>query len=132
MTGGGPPKRQRPVVLLADDATDSRTMYAEFLAAAGFDVLEAENGEEAVAIVRKERPAAVVMDVSLPSIDGIEATAMLRADPVTKSIIVIALSGHGSATEERAKAAGVDLYIRKPCLPSALGDRLRELLDARR
>jgi CheY-like chemotaxis protein len=122
---------RRRIVLLVDDSTDNRMMYAEYLAFEGFGVLEADNGVEAVATVRRELPDAVVMDVGLPAIDGIEATKLLRADPKTKGVLVLALSGHGGAAEQRATAAGVDRYIRKPCLPSVLVEHLRELLASR-
>lgn len=106
-------------------------MYAEFLAFEGFDVLEADNGVQAIATARRENPDVVIMDVGLPAIDGIEATKILRADPATRDLLVIALSGHGADTEERARAAGVDGYFRKPCLPKDLVHRVRALLAAR-
>lgn len=129
--GGRGSKRQRPLVLVVDDSPDNRAMYAEYLALEGFDVLEADNGVQAVSTVRQELPDAVVMDVGLPAIDGIEATKMLRADPKTRGVVVLALSGHGTAIEERAREAGVDGYCRKPCLPKILVENLRVLLAGR-
>ena len=107
-------------------------MYAEYLTFQGFDVLEADDGVQAVAAARREIPDVVVMDVGLPKIDGLEATKILRGDPATSGLLVIALSGHGPDTEERATAAGVDRYVRKPCLPNVLAEHLRTLLRARR
>lgn len=118
--------------MVVDDSPDNRAMYAEYLSLEGFDVLEADNGGQAVATVRQELPDAVVMDVGLPAIDGIEATKMLRADPKTKDIVILALSGHGEDIEERAREAGVDGFCRKPCLPKALVENLRALLAKRR
>jgi CheY-like chemotaxis protein len=130
--GGGAQRRERSVVLLVDDAVDNRGMYAEYLAFEGYDVLEADDGVQALATARREVPDAVIMDVALPGgVDGIEATKMLRADPATKHVIVVALGGHGSDVEERATKAGADLYVRKPCIPSELVVHLRELLRAR-
>lgn len=103
-------------------------MYAEYLTFEGFDVLEAHDGQEAVACARASSPDAVVLDVGLPVLDGIEATKMLRADDVTRRMVVVALSGHGHEMEERAVAAGIDRFCRKPCLPEVLVAHLRELL----
>jgi CheY-like chemotaxis protein len=129
--GGGARSRERTVVLLVDDAMDSRGMYAEYLSFEGYEVLEAENGVQAIATARREVPDAVVMDLVIPGMDGIEATKMLRADPVTKDVVVVALSGHGKEMEQRATEAGADRYIRKPCLPADLAVHLRELLVRR-
>lgn len=123
--------RARPLVLLVDDSPDSRAMYAEYLELEGFRVLEADDGAEAVAVARRESPDALIMDVGLPAIDGIEATRILRGDPATEGIVVLALSGHGSETEQRAMDAGVDRYVRKPCLPNELVDVVRALLSGR-
>jgi len=118
-----------PVVLIADDSEDNRVMYAEFLAFEGFEVLEADNGVQAVATARAQKPDAIIMDVVLPAIDGLEATRILRADPATKHIIVLALSGHGPDVEEDAKVAGVNAYLRKPCNPKVLLETLRSLIS---
>jgi two-component system, cell cycle response regulator DivK len=131
MGGRAATTRERLLVLLVDDSRDNRTMYAEYLAFCGFDVLEADNGVQAVATARAERPDAIIMDVGLPAIDGIEATRMLRAEPATKNTIVLALSGHGDDMEESATRAGVDRYLRKPCLPTVLVDHLRALFRER-
>lgn len=118
----------RPLVLLVDDSVDNRALYAEYLALEGFEIVEAADGEAGVATARRSRPDAVVMDLGLPVIDGIEATKILRADPTTARIPILALSGHGPDMEQRAAEAGVDRYVRKPCLPNELADHLRELL----
>lgn len=125
-SAGGAPK---PVVLLVDDSEDNRVMYAELLSLHGFDVLEADDGVQAVATARARIPDAIVMDVVLPAIDGLEATRMLRADPATQDIIVIALSGHGPEVEAEAKTAGVTTFLRKPCAPKVLVETLRSLLS---
>lgn len=133
MPGGLKGKGDRPLVLLVDDAADNRAMYAEYLAFDGFRVLEADNGVQAVATAQRESPDAIVMDVMLPGMDGLEATRLLRQREATKKVIVLALSGRGERElEERAVAAGVDFYCRKPCLPNELAAHLRALLGARR
>lgn len=121
--------RERAVVLIVDDATDNRSMYAEYLSFEGFVVLEAGDAASAMVIARRERPDVIVMDVGLPSVDGIEATKILRADPQTRRVPILVLSGHDEATEARAKAAGANAFVRKPCLPSALVEDLRKLLS---
>jgi CheY-like chemotaxis protein len=132
MTGvGNSDRRDRPLVLLVDDSPDNRSMYAEYLAFNGYEVLEADDGVQAVATARRERPDAIIMDVGLPAIDGIEATKILRADPTTSDAIVLALSGHADEMEERATRAGVDRFLRKPCLPKVLVEHLRALLRER-
>ena len=117
----------RPLVLLVDDSVDNRTMYAEYLTFVGFDVIEAGDGASGVAYARAHLPAAVVMDLTLPVLDGYEATRLLRGDPTTKDTVVLALSGRGEG-RQRALDAGVDAFCLKPCLPRILADHLHALL----
>src|SRR5688572_29850231 len=92
-----------PVVLVVDDFPDNREMYGEYLEHVGFRVLECGDGQTAVDIARQEMPAAILMDLSLPVIDGWEATRILKNDPATASIIIIVLTGHAEpASEKRA------------------------------
>lgn len=120
----------RKVVLLVDDSPDNRAMYAAFLELSGYDVIEASDGEEALVHARERRPDAIVMDVMLPVLDGCEATRALRADPVTKDVHVIAMSGRGDAPFKRhVLASGVDRFVEKPCLPALLVEHLRALLE---
>ena len=84
-------ERKPPLVLLVDDFPDNRQMYAEFLAFAGLRVAEAENGHEAVQKATTLMPDLVVMDLSLPGMDGWEATRRLKNHPKTKHILVMAL-----------------------------------------
>jgi CheY-like chemotaxis protein len=120
---------EAPLVLVVDDFEDNRAMYAEFLTISGFRVVEASNGEEAVRIAGEQRPAVVVMDMSLPIMDGWEATRRIKGDPRTKGVAVIALTGHSLASHAQgAKEAGCDEFLSKPCLPEALVAKVRELL----
>jgi two-component system, cell cycle response regulator DivK len=131
MPNDGADDRSR-LVLIVDDSADNRAMYAEYLAFEGFRVLEAFDADEAIASAKANAPDAVVMDVVLPTIDGCEATRMLRADPATSKIAILALSGHtDSETRKRALDAGVDVYIEKPCLPHELTEHLRAILAGR-
>jgi CheY-like chemotaxis protein len=122
--------RERPVVLVVEDQIELRRLYAEQLTLSGFDVIEAENGEEAIARTAAHVPDAVVMDLSLPVIDGWEATRRLKADARTAHIPIIALTAHdGSGELERATRAGCDWFVPKPCPPDALITELRRVLE---
>jgi two-component system cell cycle response regulator DivK len=116
-----------PLILVVDDFEDNRAMYVEYLQFQGFRVAEAVNGEEAVDRATKMRPVLVVMDLSLPVMDGWEATRRIKANPDTKDIIVIALTGHAEAAHaKKAMDAGCDDFVAKPCLPDQLVARIRE------
>jgi two-component system, cell cycle response regulator DivK len=126
------PAREKPLVLIVDDFQDNREMYAEFLAFAGFDVIEAANGREALDQAFAQLPDIILMDLSLPGLDGWEATRQLKADARTKAIPVVALTGHALAGHSRgAKDAGCDGFITKPCLPEDLVAQVHKLLGAR-
>jgi CheY-like chemotaxis protein len=120
-----------PLILVVDDFEDNRAMYVEYLGHAGYRVIQAENGREAVEKAREAQPAIVVMDLSLPIMDGWEATRRLKEDPRTKDIPVIVLSGYALAGDpQSAKEAGCDAFLTNPCLPKELLDKVQSLLDA--
>lgn len=123
----------RPRVLLVDDYSDARAMYGEYLEFSGFDVVEAANGEEAVARALDADPDIILMDLSLPVMDGCEATRRLKADARTAAIPVVALTGHALAgISDGARRAGCDSFVTKPCLPEDLVLEIRRVLAARR
>jgi CheY-like chemotaxis protein len=127
MTGKSKPNGQAPLVLVVDDFEDNRAMYVEYLQFQGFRVAEAVNGAEAIERTHELMPAVVVMDLSLPVMDGWEATRRLKADPRTKHIVVIALTGHAEAAHaKKARDAGCDDFMSKPCLPEQLVAKVRE------
>ncbi len=96
-------------------------MYRDYLEFSGFRVETARDGREAIEKARALRPHLILMDLSLPGIDGWEATRILKDDPKTADLIIVALSAHALAAEgERARAAGCDGFIAKPCLPTDL------------
>ena len=129
MTTKRPPA---PLVLLVDDFQDNREMYAEFLRFSGLRVEEASNGLEALDKSFALLPDLVVMDLSLPGIDGWEATRRLKADARTKNIPVLALTGHALAGySEGAREAGCDAFVTKPCLPEELLAEIKRVLDGR-
>ena len=107
-------------------------MYTEYLAYAGFRVVEAADGEEAIAKAARLRPDLVVMDLSLPGIDGWEATRAIKADERTSDVPVIALTGFAMPSHaQRAREAGCDDFITKPCLPTDLVATLKRHLERR-
>ena len=125
-------KNERPRVLLVDDYPDAREMYTEYLEFSGFDVVEAGNGQEALQRAAESAPDIILMDLSLPVMDGWEATRRLKQDPRTRHIPVVAVTGHALAGHSRgAHEAGCDSFLAKPCLPDALLKEVRRMLDDR-
>lgn len=123
----------RPLVLVVDDYEDAREMYSEYLDFAGFRVVDARNGLEALEKARSLLPDVILMDLSLPGIDGWEATRRLKSDERTQSIPVVALTGHALAGHsEGARQAGCDSFVTKPCLPDALVVEIRRMLALRK
>ena len=120
----------RPRVLLVDDYPDAREMYSEYLQFSGFDVVQASNGIEALQQAVEASPDIVLMDLSLPVMDGWEATRRLKADARTASIPVVAVTGHTLAGgSENALKAGCDAFVTKPCLPEDLVREIRRVLN---
>jgi CheY-like chemotaxis protein len=104
-------------------------MYTEYLQYSGFDVVEAGNGMEALQRAVDATPDIILMDLSLPVMDGWEATRRLKADHRTASIPVVALTGHALAgISEGARLAGCDAFVTKPCLPEDLVKEIRRIL----
>jgi CheY-like chemotaxis protein len=124
-------ERARPLVLIVEDQSDIRLLYVEHLTTSGFDVIEASNGAEAIDHTSARLPDVVLMDLSMPVIDGWEATRRLKADERTKHIPVVALTAHdGSGELERATLAGCDWFVPKPCPPHALVIEIRRVLES--
>lgn len=120
---------QGPLILVVDDYEDAREMYAEYLRFSGYRVAEARNGNEALEQAFALMPDLILMDLSLPGMDGWEATRQLKADDRTRQIPVVALTGHALAgASEGAKKAGCDSFVTKPCLPDDLVVEVRRML----
>ena len=127
------PARDRPLVLLVEDHAELRHLYAQQLSMSGFDVIEAENGADAIAHTTACVPDVVLMDLSLPVMDGWEATRRLKNDERTAHIPVVALTAHdGSGELQRATRAGCDWFVPKPCPPDALITEIRRVLASSR
>src|SRR5438067_13377962 len=124
---------RKPVVLLVDDYPDAREMYAEYLEFSGFDIVQAGNGVEAIERAIDSHPDVILMDLSLPVMDGWEATRRLKADERTNAIPVLAVTGHAMQGHSKgAIEAGCDSFVAKPCLPDQLVAEIRKMLSTPR
>jgi len=127
------PDDTRPRILIVDDVEDNREMYAMYLEWAGYRVEATASGTEALDLAQRLIPAVIVLDLSMPGLDGWQVCRFLKGMPGTKNIPVIALTGHAlDGAEAAARAAGCDAYLTKPCLPEDLDREIRRLLAARR
>jgi CheY-like chemotaxis protein len=117
-------------LLLVEDNEMNRDMLSRRLARRGYEVLMAVDGEEGVALAKQHRPALILMDVSLPGIDGWEATRRLKASPDTSAIPVIALTAHAMASDrDAAFAAGCDDFDTKPVDLARLISKIVALIE---
>ena len=117
-------------VLLVDDSRDSREMYAFFLRAAGYAVHEAVDGADAVTMAVELRPDVIVMDLTLPMVDGFTAIEGLASNPDTASIPVVVLSAHAFPDDERrAREVGAAAFLGKPCHPDLLASTVRAVSE---
>ena len=102
-------------VLIVEDNPTNMTLVVFLLQSAGYTVLSAADAEAGLTLAREERPDLILMDIQLPGMDGLEATALLKGDEATRAIPVIALTALAMrGDEERIRAAGCDGYIAKP------------------
>ena len=120
-----------PKLLYVEDNEMNRDMLSRRLQRRGYEVVTAVDGESGLALTRSDAPALVLMDMSLPGIDGWEATRQLKADPATRAIPVIALTAHAMAGDrEKALAAGCDDFDIKPIELDRLLGKIERLLGA--
>jgi len=117
--------KRRPLVVLAEDNEDTRHVYGLILRHYGYDVADVPTGEEAVELTRSLHPDLVLMDIGLPGIDGWQASSILKSDPETGTIPVLAFSARINSTTDLAGRAGTfDGYILKPISPMVLVQRV--------
>lgn len=117
-------------VLVVDDDTDSRNICSLFLQHHGYRVVEATDGEEGVSRALEERPSLVLMDVTLPLLDGWSATEQLKSDPRTSTIPVVILTGHALDRDRTRALALGDGYLPKPCTPRRILEEVQRLIGA--
>jgi two-component system cell cycle response regulator DivK len=117
-------------VLLVEDTEDNRQMMRRLLEMSGYQVVEAINGEEAVRLACEEQPQIILMDLSLPLIDGLTATRLIRQAPGLSKVPILAVSAHDTADfHSDALAAGCDAYITKPIDYAELEELVNSLLS---
>ena len=116
-------------ILVVEDQQDNRIILRRLLSSAGYDLIEAVNGEDGVALALSTRPDLILMDIQLPVMDGYEATRRIKSNAELKSIPVIAVTSYAlSGDEAKARAAGCDAYVAKPFSPRQLLAKVREYL----
>ena len=114
-------------ILVVEDQPDNRRILRDMLGNAGYELIEAESGEEALKAVETQRPDLILMDIQLPVMDGYEATRRIRLNPELKSIPIIAVTSYALAGDEaKALAVGCTAYITKPFSPRALLEKVQE------
>ena len=122
-------EQRRATILLVEDVEDNRGLIRQLAQFMGLRLIEAGDGEEGVRLALQERPDLILMDLSLPVLDGWSATARLKADPQTAGIPVVALTAHAmQGDERRAREAGCDGYVTKPISLMPFKELLERLL----
>jgi two-component system cell cycle response regulator DivK len=117
-------------ILVVEDQPDSRRIIRDMLGPTDYEIIEAENGEQALAAIAKQRPDLILMDIQLPIMDGYTATRRIKADPALRSIRIIAVTSYALNGEEQiARAAGCDDYVPKPFSPRELLAKIRQHLS---
>ena len=117
-------------ILVVEDQEDNRQIVRDMLAQTDYEISEAENGEEALAEIAKQRPDLILMDIQLPIMDGYTATRRIKADPALRSIPIIAVTSYAlSGEDKKAREAGCDDYIPKPYSPRELLAKVRQYLS---
>jgi two-component system cell cycle response regulator DivK len=116
-------------ILIVEDQADNRRILRDLLGNAGYELLEAESGEEALIAVEAKRPDLILMDIQLPVMDGYETTRRIKSNPTLKAVPIIAVTSYAlSGDEGKARAAGCNAYVTKPFSPRALLAKVREFL----
>ena len=116
-------------ILVVEDHEDNRRILRDMLTNAGYEVIEVENGEEAIRAASAHRPDLILMDIQLPVIDGYETTRRLKADPAVRAIPVIVITSYAlSGDEAKARVAGCDDYVTKPYSPRQVLAKIRTYL----
>ncbi len=117
-------------ILIVEDTEDNRQILRDLLTNAGFDIVEAHDGEAAVDAASEHRPDLILMDIQLPILNGYEAIRRIKANGALRAIPIIAVTSYAlSEDKERARAAGCDGYVAKPFSPRQLLATVRDLLE---
>ena len=117
-------------ILVVEDQEDNRQILRDLLGSAGFRMVEANDGVQALTVARSQRPDLILMDIQLPLVDGYEATRSIKRDPELKHIPVIAVTSYAlSGDEQRAREAGCDAYVAKPYSTRHLLAKIGQFLE---
>lgn len=120
-------------ILVIEDQEDNRTILRDLLGMAGYELIEAADGEEGVRLAQQEKPDLILMDIQLPVIDGYEATRRIRGSAGLTSTPIIAVTSYAlSGDEAKARAAGCDGYVTKPFSPRDLLAKVRQYLPEKK
>jgi two-component system cell cycle response regulator DivK len=120
-------------ILVVEDQEDNREILRDLLGSVGYEMIEAHNGAEALAMAKSGRPDLILMDIQLPILDGYETTRQLRALPEFDDVPIIAVTSYAlSGDDLKAREAGCDDYVTKPYIPRELLRKMSEYLEAGR
>ena len=120
-------------ILVVEDTEDNRRILRDLLTNAGFEVIEAIDGEKGVAAAAEQRPDLILMDIQMPIVDGYEASRRIKANPDLRHIPIIAITSFALAgDEEKTAAAGCEGYVPKPCSPRQVLAMVRDFLGEKR
>lgn len=116
-------------ILVVEDQEDNRRILRDLLTSAGYQLLEANDGAQGIAVAEAHRPDLILMDVQMPILDGYEATRRIKANPELSAIPIIIVTSYAlSGDEDKARAAGCDAYMAKPYSPRQLLAKVNEYL----
>ena len=116
-------------ILVVEAQPDNRRIIRDMLAGTDYEITEVEDGEQALATIAKQRPQLILMSVQLPNMDGYEAVRQIKADPVLRSISIIAITSHAlNGEEQTARAAGCDGYVPEPYSPRQLLAKIQQCM----
>ena len=117
-------------ILVIEDTEDNRQIMRDLLTSVGYELIEAVNGEEGVAMAKQHKPDLILMDIQLPVLDGYEATRRIKANAALSHIPIIAVTSYAlSGDDAKARAAGCDAYVAKPFSPRQLLAKMREFVE---
>lgn len=120
-------------VLLVEDNAENREIYATILAHGGYEVIEAADGDEALRLARERSPGLILLDISIPGIDGWQVAERLKEDPSTRDISIVALTAHALPEDHRrAREVGCESYLAKPVRPRRVLEEVQRLTDGGR
>ncbi len=118
-------------ILVVEDTEDNRQILRDLLGMAGYEMVEAHDGAQGVAMAAEHRPDLILMDIQMPVLDGYEATRRIKADPALATIPIVAVTSYAlSGDEQKARAAGCNDYIAKPYSPRQMLAKVREILGS--